>query len=185
MARKRKSQQPDNENVWINSITRRKDWDKKPVNVKASTLKRYRATVKRLNAQYEQQKLKMIEGLDFLDRELKIMEYGLGYQIADISKKVRTEDELQELLARLKKHTVAQTNRRFRDNYVAALEKNGFPKPFINKIKKMGGAKFFQIYTSIHNVTIGFLYTANDSESEDDMGRIIDTWNEGIKNFSR
>lgn len=177
-------QQPENENVWINNIARREEWKKRPVNVKASTLSKYRKTVAKLNADFERQKLQFIAGLDPLERDLKMMELGLGYQITDLSRKVQTEDELQELLSRLKKHTLSVTNRRFRDNYVTMLEKAGFPQPFVNKIKKMGGKKFLNVYYYTNNVYPKMIYTLYDSESDDEMYRIMQEWNDAINTYN-
>ena len=81
-------QQPENENVWINNIARREEWKKRPVNVKQSTLTKYRRTVAKLNADFERQKLQFIAGLDPLERDLKMMELGLGYQITDLSRNI-------------------------------------------------------------------------------------------------
>lgn len=177
--------QPESENVWINSIARRKEWEKRPVNVKASTLSKYRRTVAKLNADYERQKLQFIAGLDPLERDLKTLQLGLGYQITDLSRKVQTEDELQELLLRLKKHTLSATNRRFRDNYVEMLKKAKFPQSFINKIQKMGGKKFLNVYYYTNNVYPKFIYTLYDSESDDEMYRIMQEWNDAIALYNR
>lgn len=188
MAKKYKTrrgyQQPQNENVWINNIARREEWKKRPVNVKQSTLTKYRRTVAKLNADFERQKLQFITGLDPLERDLKMLELGLGYEITDLSRKVQTEDELQELLSRLKKHTLSVTNRRFRDNYVTMLEKADFPQPFINKIKKMGGKKFLNVYYYTNNVYPKMIYTLYDSESDDEMYRIMQEWNDAINTYN-
>ena len=177
-------QQPENENVWINNIARREEWKKRPVNVKQSTLTKYRRTVAKLNADFERQKLQFIAGLDPLERDLKMMELGLGYEITDLSHKVQTEDELQELLTRLKKHTVSVTNRRFRDNYVKMLKKAGFPQSFVNKIQKMGGKKFLNVYYYTNNVYPKMIYALYDSESDDEMYRIMLEWDDAIKAYN-
>lgn len=177
-------QQPENENVWINNIARRDEWKKRPVNIKPSTLTKYRRTVAKLNADFERQKLQFIAGLDPLERDLKMMELGLGYEITDLSRKVQTEDELQELLTRLKKHTVSVTNRRFRDNYVEMLKKAGFPQTFVNKIQKMGGKKFLNVYYYTNNVYPKMIYALYDSESDDEMYRIMQEWNDAIAMYN-
>ena len=188
MAKKYKTrrgyQQPENENVWINNIARREEWKKRPVNVKQSTLTKYRRTVAKLNADFERQKVQFITGLDPLERDLKMMELGLGYQITDLSRKVQTEDELQELLSRLKKHTLSVTNRRFRDNYVEMLKTAGFPQSFINKIQKMGGKKFLNVYYYTSNVYPKMIYALYDSESDDEMYRIMQEWNDAIATYN-
>lgn len=176
--------QPENENVWINNIARREEWKKRPVNVKQSTLTKYRRTVAKLNADFERQKIQFIAGLNPLERDLKMMQLGLGYEISDLSRKVQTEDELQELLSRLKKHTVSVTNRRFRDNYVTMLEKADFPQTFINKIKKMGGKKFLNVYYYTNNVYPKMIYALYDSESDDEMYRIMQEWNDAINIYN-
>lgn len=181
---RRGAYQPEEENVWINNIARRTEWAKKPVNVKKATLDKYRRTVKNINAQFEKQKIEMLQGLDPLSRDLKKMQLGLDYEIVDLSRKVRTEAELQEMLERLKKHSVTQSNRRFRDNYVAMLKKAGFPQPFINKIKKMGGKRFYKIYSYTNNVNPKMIYTLYDSESDDEMYRIISEWDEAIAAYN-
>lgn len=177
-------QQPENENIWINNIARREEWKKRPVNVKQSTLTKYRRTVAKLNADFERQKLEFIAGLDPLERDLKMMELGLGYQITDLSRKIQTEDELQELLTRLKKHTLSVTNRRFRDNYVEMLKKTGFPQTFVNKIQKMGGKKFLNVYYYTNNVYPKMIYALYDSESDDEMYRIMQEWNDAIAMYN-
>ena len=188
MAKKYKTrrgyQQPENENVWINNIARREEWKKRPGNVKQSTLTKYRRTVAKLNADFERQKLQFIAGLDPLERDLKMMELGLGYQITDLSRKVQTEDELQELLSRLKNHTLSVTNRRFRDNYVEMLKKAGFPQSFVNKIQKMGGKKFLNVYYYTSNVYPKMIYALYDSESDDEMYRIMQEWNDAIAKYN-
>lgn len=182
---KRGANQPENENLWINNIARRTEWEKRPVNIKKSTYDKYRQTVRRLNAQYEKQKMEMIKGLDPLERDLKIMQLGLGYEITDLSRKVRTEAELQELLERLKKHTVTAANRRYRDNYVTMLENAGFPRPFINKIKKLGGKRFYMLYAKTANAYPKMIYTIYDSESDDEMYRIMEEWEEAFASETR
>lgn len=175
---------PPEEDIWLANIMRREDSDEVQ-GINRAELQRYRKTVKRINEGYEKQEKRITAGMAPLEAEIARKQYKLGYRLVDMSKKIRSQDELSELLSRLPQHSVTQTNIRFKENYIAALRKTGAPDDLINRISRLSGRRFVKAYYSITNASISFIYATSEAQSDDMTLHLETQWNEALRAIKR
>jgi hypothetical protein len=140
-------------------------------------LNSYRRKLQRINKEYFWQRSQLLMTIDDpFTRAAKLSDLTTLYQLEDLSGKVRSNEELEELLRRLQKHTVSQVNRHMRDNYVKALENNGAPSALINEIKRLGGSTFYEMYFRLFNADIPYIYAIGESGNIDLFNKLASDW---------
>lgn len=104
--------------------------------------------------------------------------FDQAVQLVDISGQVRTVAEAQQVLDKLAGHTMAARDSRLRDNYMKAMETNGYSQ-LSNFISTLSDEEFKLAFYANPNANIGFEYHGD----KDREAQLMEQWKRAVRDI--